>query len=126
MSTATSTTDEHRDPRISVTDIRGIVSQSEISLPCLFQNVSERGFLLLWSGTTKLGNHINVELKLSSGSIFCVAKVMWISDDVMGCRILEISDCCGLRLKLFIEEHYAKIAHRENARIDYRVSTVSR
>lgn len=117
MSIVNSTTDQHRPARIPVTAIKGIVSHDAISLPCLCEDISEEGFLLLWSGTAKVGNRINVKLKLSNGTIFCVAEVKWCSDEVMGCHIVEISKSDSMRLKVFIEDYYSKKAYREGVLI---------
>lgn len=76
------------------------------SYPCLIQEFSSKGFLIMSSVKAQLGDKLELKCELYPERFLqCKVEVRHINDDCLGTKIVEVSDA-GLTLcRQFIDEH---------------------
>ena len=96
--------------RISVTR-RGSLTSGEERFPCVVQDMSDSGFLLMCPRALEVGQDLDFRCELFPGQVLeCRIQVMHVSEAGVGTKITEI-DKRGIRLcQLFLQEHYS---HRQ-------------
>ena len=93
--------------RVPITH-RGTISASSTPIPCLIQEFSSKGFLIMSTAQFQVGDILGLKSELYPERFLqCQVEVRHINDDCLGTRIVEVSDA-GLRLcRQFIDEHFS-------------------
>jgi len=74
--------------------------------PCLIQEFSSKGFLIMSTVKAQPGDTLELKSELYPARFLrCKVEVRHVNDDCLGAKIVEVSDA-GLRLcRQFIDEH---------------------
>ena len=96
------------EPRISHAR-RGTLTVAGASIPCLIQDISSRGFLLMCTRQFSVGDILELRSELYPEKILqCKIEIRHISDDTLGTLIVEISDSALKLCRQFIDEQYSE------------------
>ena len=87
---------------------RGMLLAPSDPIPCLIQEFSSKGFLIMATAQFQVGDILGLKSELYPERFLqCQIEVRHINDDCLGTRIVEVSDA-GLRLcRQFIDEHFS-------------------
>src|ERR1700720_3254790 len=93
--------------RVPITQ-RGTLLAPSAPCPCLIQEFSSKGFLIMCAAKVQVGDILDLKCELYPGRVLeCQIEVRHINDDCIGTKVLNVSDA-GLKLcRQFIEEHYS-------------------
>jgi hypothetical protein len=99
--------DLRAEMRVPITH-RGILGAPSAALPCLIQEFSTKGFLIMCAATVQVGDILELKCELYPGQFLeCKIEVRHINDDCVGTKIVEISDA-GLKLcRDFVDGHFS-------------------
>jgi hypothetical protein len=90
---------------------RGTLTASGASTPCVIQDMSTRGFLIMSTKPFDVGQVAQLKSELYPGQVLtCDIEVRHVTDEgcCLGTRIVEISPAASNLCRQFIEEHYAE------------------
>jgi len=93
--------------RVSITH-RGTLHPSIEPFPCLIQDFSTKGFLIMSTVKVQIGEILELRCELYPGRFLqCYVEVRHINGDCVGTKIVDMSDD-GLKLcREFINEHFS-------------------
>jgi PilZ domain len=93
--------------RVPITH-RGTLGAPSPPFPCLIQDFSTKGFLIMCATKVKVGDILELKCELYPERFLqCQIEVRHIDNDCIGTRIVDVSDA-GLKLcRQFIDEHYS-------------------
>jgi hypothetical protein len=95
------------EPRILVRH-RGTLKSGEDSFPCLIENMSQNGVLVMCSREFPIGEILEFSCELFPGKILdCKIEIRHVSDQTLGLKIIEIGEKGISLCQLFLEEQYA-------------------
>jgi hypothetical protein len=91
--------------RVPITH-RGMLGAPNAWHPCMIQDFSSKGFLIICTLQLHVGDILELKCELYPKRVLqCKIEVRHIKDDCVGTRIVEVSDA-GLKLcQQFIDEH---------------------
>ena len=99
--------DMRADARVSVTQ-RGVLSSGDTWFPCLIENMSERGLLVMSNHVFPVGQILKFRCELYPGKLFnCKLEVRHVDDTVLGTRVVEMDEKEVGYYQLFLDEQYA-------------------
>ncbi|HYC45228.1 MAG TPA: PilZ domain-containing protein [Burkholderiales bacterium] len=88
---------------------RGTLSASGTSTPCVIQDISTKGFLIMCTKPFAVGDVLELKSELYPGKfVTCSIEVRHVTDTCMGTRILDINPASLNVCRQFIEEHYSE------------------
>jgi hypothetical protein len=95
------------EPRVLIRH-RGTLKSGDNSYPCLVEDMSQNGVLVMSSREFPVGEILEFRCELFPGKILdCKVEVRHVSDEAVGLKIIEIDEN-GIKLcQLFLEEQYA-------------------
>lgn len=101
------TRDLRAEARISVSQ-RGSLNSGEAWFPCMIQDMSDNGFLIICTKRLSVGQVLDFRCELFPGKqLDCKIEIRHIGENGMGTKIVEI-DGNGTRLcQLFLQEQYS-------------------
>jgi len=93
--------------RVAITH-RGLLSVPGSWIPCLIQDLSSKGFLILCNKQFPIGEILELKCELYPDKVLqCKIEVRHLTDMCLGTKIIEI-DAGGLRLcRQYLDEHYS-------------------
>jgi hypothetical protein len=95
------------EPRILVRH-RGTLKSGDDSFPCLIENMSQNGVLVMCSREFPVGEILEFSCELFPGKILdCKIEIRHVSDQTLGLKIIEIDEKGISLCQLFLEEQYA-------------------
>ena len=99
---------EHRaEPRIAQ-GRRGTLTATGTPAPCLIQDFSTKGFLIMCTKPFAAGDVLDLKTELHPEKFLtCKIEVRHVTDTCLGTRIVEIQPPAMNLLRQFIEEHYS-------------------
>lgn len=78
------------------------------SSPCLIQDFSAKGFLIMSTKQFSVGNILELNLELYPGQLLaCKIEVRHNTDNCLGTMIVEMSESQSRLCGQFVDEHYA-------------------
>ena len=87
---------------------RGTLTVAGASIPCLIQDFSTKGFLIMCTRQFSVGDVLELRSELYPEKVLqCKIEIRHISDNCLGTLIVEISDSSLKLCRQFIEEHYS-------------------
>ena len=99
--------DLRAEPRVLVRH-RGTLKSADASYPCLIENMSQNGILIMSSREFPVGEILEFRCELFPDKILeCKVEVRHVSDQGLGLKIIEIDDKGISLCQLFLEEQYA-------------------
>lgn len=99
--------DLRAEPRVPVRH-RGTLKSADASYPCLLENMSQNGFLIVSSREFPVGEILEIRCELFPGKILeCKVEVRHVSDQSLGLKIVEIDDRGRSLCHLFLKEQFA-------------------
>jgi hypothetical protein len=105
-------TELRANTRVSISR-RGTLKFGNVSFPCLVQDMSDGGFLIMPTVTLEEGQVLDFEFELYPGkSIACQLEVRHVGDSGVGTEIKEIDDEGARLCQLYLQEHYAGTLNR--------------
>ena len=88
---------------------KGTLTLGGAPVPCLIQDFSTKGFLIMCSKPFAAGEVLELKSELYPGIVLtCKIEVRHVTDMCLGTRIVEISDPALRLCRQFIEEHYSE------------------
>ena len=90
---------------------RGTLTAYAASTPCVIQDMSTKGFLIMSTKPFNVGDVVQLKTELYPGQVLtCDLEVRHVTDEgcCLGTRIVEISPAASNLCRQFIEEHYAE------------------
>jgi hypothetical protein len=100
--------DMRSEPRIPVRH-RGTLKSGDESFPCLIENMSQNGVLIMSSREFPVGEVLEFRCELFPGKVLeCKVEVRHVSDQTLGLKIVEIDEKGVNLCQLFLEEQYAE------------------
>jgi hypothetical protein len=101
------TRDLRAEARISVSQ-RAALSSGDSWFPCIIQDMSDNGFLIMCNQALAVGQVLDFRCELFPGKqLYCKIEIRHISDAGVGTKITEI-DKKGISLcQLFLQEQYS-------------------
>jgi hypothetical protein len=91
--------------RVPITH-KGLLGAPTASKPCLIQDFSSKGFLIMSTVKTQLGDKLELKCELyPERFLLCKVEVRHIKDDCLGTKIVEVSDAGLMLCRQFIDEH---------------------
>lgn len=101
------TKDLRAEARIPVSQ-RGTLNAGEAWFPCLIQDMSESGFLIMCSRELAVGENLEFRCELFPGKLLnCKIEVKHVSDSSVGTKIIEIDKRGASLCQLFLQEQYS-------------------
>jgi len=89
----------------------GWLSSSDTWVPCIIENVSAQGFLIMSNTTFPAGAVVVLKCELFPQRFLqCRIQVVHITDTCMGVKIIEMNGYAFAIFREFFEEYYAKVA----------------
>jgi hypothetical protein len=99
--------DLRTDERLPVSH-RGTLNSGDAWFPCLIENMSERGLLVLSNRAFPVGQVLEFRCEFHPGKLFnCKLEVRHVDDTVVGTKVIEIDKREVSYYQLFLEEQYA-------------------
>ena len=87
---------------------RGTLLAPGDPIPCLIQEFSTKGFLIMSTARFQVGNILGLKSELYPERFLqCQIEVRHINDDCLGTRIVEVSDAGIMLCRQFIDEHFS-------------------
>ena len=88
---------------------RGTLTFAEISVPCVIQDFSTTGFLIMCSKPFPAGTVLDLKSELYPNEVLtCKLEVRHVTDMCLGTKIVEISNPAARLCQRFIEEFYSE------------------
>ena len=73
--------------------------------PCMIQDMSNQGFLILCNAEVKVGDILELKCELSPQRILqCKVEVRHYNDGYLGAKIVEVSEFGSMLCRVFIDE----------------------
>jgi hypothetical protein len=95
------------EPRLSQRR-RGTLTVDGAVSPCLLQDFSTKGFLIMSTRHFSVGNVLELSAELYPGQVLnCKVQVRRVDEDCYGTMIVDISEPCARLCKRFVEEIYS-------------------
>ena len=95
------------EPRVPLTR-RAWLSSARGWLPCLIENMSTQGFLIMSNDALAVGAVMELKCELYPERILqCSIEVTHVTDSCMGTKIVQISGYAANLCREFITEHYS-------------------
>ena len=95
------------EPRIPVR-FRGTLYSGDTPVPCLIENLSQNGVLVMCTRELPVGEIMDFKCELFPGKILnCKVEVRHVTDDFVGMKIVEIDETGRNLCQLYLEEHYS-------------------
>ena len=96
------------EPRVAVS-YGGTLTRDGVSTPCVVQNMCSRGFLIRHSALLPVGQALRLKCDLyPERSVECTVQVRHINAELLGARVIEMSDGDRLVCRRFLEEQLAR------------------
>jgi hypothetical protein len=96
------------EPRVPVR-FRGTLYCGDTPVPCLIENLSQNGILVMCTREFSVGQIMDFKCELFPGKILnCKLEVRHVTDDFVGMKIVEIDETGRNLCQLYLEEHYAE------------------
>ena len=93
---------------LTSTDDPYALTQADERFPCLIQNMSETGFLLMCTRQLELGQILDLRCELFPQKVLeCKLEVVHVGDSVIGTRIVDISASSASLCKSFLDGHFS-------------------
>jgi hypothetical protein len=93
--------------RVPVTH-RGTLIAPGTPFPCLIQDFSTKGFLIMCAIQVQVGDILELKCELYPGRVLqCQIEVRHINDDCLGTRIVEVSEAGLMLCRQFIDDHFS-------------------
>jgi hypothetical protein len=93
--------------RIPITH-RGTLIAPSTPIPCLIQDVSTKGFLIMCTEEFRVGDILELKCELYSERFLqCKIEIRHIKDDCLGTKIVEVSDAGKMLCRQFVDEHFS-------------------
>jgi hypothetical protein len=93
--------------RVPITH-RGTLVVPSVPIPCLIQDFSTKGFLIMCTEQFKVGDILELRCELYPGRFLeCKIEVRHTNDDCLGTKIVEASNAALLLCRQFIDEHFS-------------------
>jgi hypothetical protein len=87
---------------------RGTLTVGGVASPCLLQDFSTKGFLVMSTRVFSVGDIFELSTELYPGQVLkCKVEVRRVDDDCYGTMIVDISEPCARLCRRFIEEIYS-------------------
>lgn len=97
--------DLRAETRVPITR-RGTLGVPGAWFPCLIQDFSSAGFLIMCTGKVRVGDILELKCELYPQRVLhCKVEVRHINDDCLGTKIVEVSDAGSMLCRQFIDEH---------------------
>ena len=102
-----SKTELRAELRVPITH-RGTLGAPSPPFPCLIQDFSSQGFLIMCAAKAQIGDILELKCELYPGRFLqCQIEVRHVNDDCIGTKIVDVSDD-GLKLcRQFINDHFS-------------------
>jgi hypothetical protein len=99
---------QRNEARLSQTR-RGTLTVEGASSPCLIQDFSTKGFLLMSTRHFSIGDVVELSTELYPGQVLkCKVQVRRVDEDCYGTMIVDISEPCARLCQQFVEEIYSE------------------
>ena len=99
------THERRAESRVPITH-RGTLGAHSARFPCLIQDMSSKGFLIMCNEKVQVGDILELRSELAPQRFLqCNLEVRHISDDCLGTRIVEMSEAGSMLCRQFIDEH---------------------
>jgi hypothetical protein len=96
------------EPRVPVR-LRGTLYSGDTPVPCLIENLSQNGILVMCTREFPVGQIMDFKCELFPGKLLnCKLEVRHVTDDFVGMKIVEIDETGRNLCQLYLEEHYAE------------------
>jgi PilZ domain len=93
--------------RVPITH-RGTLGAPSPPFPCLIQEFSTKGFLIMSGAKVQIGDILELNCELYPERFLkCQVEVRHINDDCIGTKIVEISEAGSKLCRQFIDQHYS-------------------
>lgn len=87
---------------------RGALTAGTESFPCVVQDMSDNGLLLMCTRPLIVGQTLHFKCDLfPDKALKCVIEVVHTNDDGVGTKIIEIDDQGAALIQLFLQEHFS-------------------
>jgi len=87
---------------------RGVVSTEDAWFPCMVQDMSDSGFLILCSKEVPVGQILEFRCQLfPEKTLNCKIEVRHVSPHGTGTKVVEIDNRGSSLVKLYLEEQYS-------------------
>lgn len=98
--------------RVAVTR-RGALTAGGESFPCVVQDMSDSGFLLMCTRPLIIGQTLQFRCELFPDQILeCMIEVVHIGESGVGTKIIEIDESGAKLVQLFLQEHFTHSVKR--------------
>lgn len=98
--------------RVAVTR-RGALAAGEERFPCVIQDMSDSGFLIMCTRPLILGQVLQFKCELFPEKVLeCVIEVVHSSDDGIGTKIVEVDEKGAQLIQNFLQEHFTDTVKR--------------
>ncbi len=98
--------------RIAVTK-RGALSAGGERFPCVIQDMSDNGFLIMCTRPLIVGQTLQLRCELFPEQVLeCMIEVVHMSEDGIGTKIVEVDDKSAKLVQIFLQEHFTDSVKR--------------
>ena len=98
--------------RVAVTR-RGALTAGDERFPCVVQDMSDNGFLIMCTRPLIVGQVLHFKCELFPDKVLeCMIEVVHIGDAEVGTKIVEIDEKGGQLIQLFLQEHFTDTVKR--------------
>ena len=92
---------------------RGALTVGGESFPCVVQDMSDNGLLLICARPLIVGQTLQFKCELFPEQVLeCMIEVVHVGEDGVGTKIIEIDDSGGKLVQLFLQEHFTSTVKR--------------
>ncbi len=92
---------------------RGALTAGGESFPCVVQDMSDNGFLLMCARPLIIGQTLQFRCELFPAQVLeCMIEVVHVGEAGVGTKIIEIDDSGGKLVQLFLQEHFTDTLKR--------------
>jgi hypothetical protein len=99
-------TELRSESRVSVSK-KGILKYQDQQFPCILQDMSDNGCMLMCTRTLSVGQILDFECEVYPSKVIrCKLEIMHASDEDVGTRILEIDSESIKIVQLFLQENF--------------------
>ena len=93
------------EARVPITR-RGTLGAQSARFPCLIQNFSSKGFLIMCIEKVPIGEILELKSELSPQRFLqCKVEVRHVTDDCLGTKVMEMSEFGLMLCRQLIDEH---------------------
>ena len=98
-------TERRAEPRIA-TNFPGTLTIGDTSVPCVIQNMCNRGFLIKNSRELPVGESLHLSCELYPAQrVECTVQVRHVNAGSLGARVIEMSEEARRLCRRYLEEH---------------------